>query len=275
MHAPVCRVACWPVSTHAVFSQTDRVRFERLRGPVWSNFMPYEADGRYNRVFDLADEGQEGSPLVHALPVSCGATHTFTRTTPMRGLIHADARTHTVSDMALMQVPHRMHNVPSRRLHTVGVSTLGIPAHAHGSFRNEKMSAVCAPRVIMSIDSTRAPIPPAALGSKARKSPGVLRGSLGLHPKARKSPGMFRGSLGLQAVICFHLVFRFMRNSSPSCKFGNHTCLHSLLPPPSPSRASALFPLKCKHTSLQIREGRSPHTCVCIDAYTYTCKNQK
>jgi hypothetical protein len=147
MHAPVCRVACWPVSTHAVFSQTDRVRFERLRGPVWSNFMPYEADGRYNRVFDLADEGQEGSPLVHALPVSCGATHTFTRTTPMRGLIHADARTHTVSDMALMQVPHRMHNAP--RLHTVGVSTLGIPGHAHGSFRNEKMLAVCAPHVVI------------------------------------------------------------------------------------------------------------------------------
>ncbi len=80
-----------------MLSRTERVRFERLREPVWSNFMPFEEDGRYNRVFDLADEGQEGSPVVDALPVSCRATHTFTSTTAMRGLIHADAlpRAHT------------------------------------------------------------------------------------------------------------------------------------------------------------------------------------
>jgi hypothetical protein len=31
-----------------------------------SNFMPFEADGKYNRVFDMADEGAEGAPLARA-----------------------------------------------------------------------------------------------------------------------------------------------------------------------------------------------------------------
>ena len=31
-----------------------------------SNFMQFEADGKYNRVFDMADEGAEGAPLARA-----------------------------------------------------------------------------------------------------------------------------------------------------------------------------------------------------------------
>jgi hypothetical protein len=149
-------------------------------------------------------------------------------------------RAHTVSDTALMQVPHRMHNAP--RLHTVGVSTLGIPAHAHGSFRNEKCWQKSTPCTDLSIDSTRAPIPPGDQDQNHIWPQRAACSTAALRSNARTSPGVLRGSLGLQEVICFHSVFRFMQNPAPSCKVRQP---HMLAPSPAPSlpfaRERALF----------------------------------
>ena len=42
---------------------TDRKNEDKLSKGLESNFMPFEADGRYNRVFDMAEEGIEVSDV--------------------------------------------------------------------------------------------------------------------------------------------------------------------------------------------------------------------
>ena len=44
----------------------DRSKDTKMTTDFKSNFMQFEADGRYNRVFDLAEEGVEGLHILIA-----------------------------------------------------------------------------------------------------------------------------------------------------------------------------------------------------------------
>jgi len=84
----------------------DRSKDTKMSTGFESNFMQFEADGRYNRVFDLAEEGVEGLQILIASRIMV--------TLSRHGKSLSRLCVLPVSDMDLLtKFPHRMEQLSS------------------------------------------------------------------------------------------------------------------------------------------------------------------